>query len=585
MLPSLGQVDIMAARGPQSLLDRREPDRDVNVVRDRLTRQRSPARSPRARSNSYGNEGVDEEEISVRISQPYRTSFSAVLPPTRGKKDRSRSTSPGCSSLKGSDRSRSKSPGGRQSRQKHVRYSDRVVIRETGTSHTSGTSDSVGNLSDRDMNNTSGYHSAKSSVLSADNSKMSLARKDKSKMSQDASQERDYSSELRELSQQIVREYSYPKDRENSVEKSSQNHNAQTPNGNVSVKESHSSSHVVKSKTKQAPAMVVKDNYDHDRSISYRAAIKDHYSNEIRQKADALVHEEPPVVRRKEVPAHNEPPLSKVTESDSFERRSSLPVEKDDTSNRLTPSKRSISASIGNFFRRLSPHLPRRSKKGNLSNASSVSLSPDDRDVDRPMNKHASTGNLHRGKFRRSFQKLFGGKSKRGSKSAKEDRSVDDLSQEVSGNQNKTVPPSSVYMKSIEQGAKSDDMYHKFKNRNTNRSGETTTPVRVQAMKASPRIASPGPESGLDQSGFERSYEKIPGRQSQGSNSLDIKWLPKSKRSLQGSQMSGISLDGDSIGECSINPNLSGKSTKDLKVAKNGFLHEVLCPKKMQPGP
>ena len=563
----------MAARGPTSLLDRRELDRDANVVRDRLTRQRSPARAPRARSNSYGNES--EEEISARISQPYRTSFSAVLPPTRGKKDRSRSVSPGCSSLKGSDRGRSKSPGGRQSRPKHVRYSDRVVIRETDSSRTSGNSDSVGNLSDKDMNNTSGYHSANSSVLSADNSRMSVSRADKSKMSHDTSQERDYSSELRELSQQIVREYSYSKDsRESSVEKSSQNHNAHTPNGNVTVKESHSS-RVVKPKTKQTQAMVVKENYDHDRSISYRAAIKDHYSDEIKQKADALVHEEPPVVRRKEVPAQNERPVSgaqcsvqserpvsKVSESDSFERRSSLPMEKDDTSNKLTPSKRSISASIGNFFRRLSPHLPRRSKKGNLSNASSVSLSPDDRDVDRSMNKHASTGNLHRGKFRRSMQKLFGGKSKRGSKSAKEDRSVDDLSQETSENQNKSALPSSVYMKSIEQGAKSDsDMYHKFKNRNTNRSGEATTPVRAQAMKASPMIVSPGSESGLDQAGLERSYGRSPsGRPSQGSNSLDIKWLPKSKRSLQGSQMSGLSLDGDSIGECSINPNLSGKS-------------------------
>ena len=543
----------MAARGPQSLLDRREADRETHVVRDRLTRQRSPARSPCGRSNSCGNEG--EEEICVRISQPYRTSFSAVLPPSRGKKERSRSTSPGCSSLKGSDRSRSKSPGGRQSRPKHVRYSDRVVIRETGTS------DSVGNLLDKDMNNTSGYYSANSTVLSADNSKTSVVRADNSKMSQDTSQERDYSSELRELSQQIVREYSYPKDRENSVEKSSRNHNAQTPNGNVSIKESRSS-HVVKPKTKQAPAMVVKDSYDHDRSISYRAAIKDHYSTEVRQKADALLQEEPPVVRRKEAPAHSKPSQTKVTESDSFERRSSLPVEKDDTSNRLTPSKRSISASIGNFFRRLSPHLPRRSKKGNLSNASSVSLSPDDRDLDRPFNKHASTGNLSRGKLRRSFQKLFGGKSKRGSKSAREDRSVDDLSQEVSDNQNKTVP-SSVYMKSIEQGAKSDDMYHKFKNRNTNRSGEAITPVRAQAMKPS-KITAPGSEPELDQLGMERSYEKISGRRSQGSNSLDIKWLPKTTRSLQGSQMSGISIDGDSIGECSINPNLSGKSTKSL---------------------
>ena len=533
----------MAARGPQSLLDRRDPESGTHVVRDRLTRQRSPARSPRR--SSFGSES--EEEILSRISQPYRTSFSAVLPPTRGKKERSRSTSPCSSSLKGSERSRSKSPGGRRSGPKHVRYSDRVVIRESDTSDSI-----VTNLSDKgiekDMNDTSGHFSADSSILSVDNSKMS----------HNSSQERDYSSELRELSQQIVREYSYPKDKENISENSSQNSSARTPNGNVSSRESQKP-HVVKPK----PKMVVTDSYDHDRSISYRAAIKDHYSDEIKHKADALIKEEAPVVQQK-APVVNQKPAESpaVKKSESYERRNSEPLEKDDTSNKLTPAKRSISSSIGNFFRRLSPHLPRRSKKGNLSNASSVSLSPDD--LDGPFNRHASTGNLSKNKFRRSFQKLFG-KSKKGSKSPRGDISTDDITQQ-DDNQSKSTPTSSVYMKSIEQGSKSDDMYHKFKNRNANRSSdlEKTTPVRPQAVRASAsrRVTSPGEDSGLEKSDrkvYTSASQELPSPdQPHGRNSLDVKWMPKSARSFKGSQISGISGD-DSIGECSINPNLSGK--------------------------
>lgn len=562
-MPSLGQVDIMAARGPQSLLDKRELDSGGHIIRDRLTRQRSPAREPRRR-NSYGSES--EEEIQARISQPYRTSFSAVLPPTRSKKERSRSVSPGCSSLKGSDRSRSKSPGGRRSHPKHVRYSDHVVIREAGTS------DSVRNLSDKDTTDSSGHFSAGSSaisediretsVLEADDSKMSVRTAGKLKMSQDSSQERDYSSELRELSQQIVREYSYPKD--NVVENSSQNHNANTPNGDVSAKASPVCQ-VVKPKTKAS--MVVTESYDHDRSISYRAAIKDHYSKEIHQKAEALIQEEPPMAQDKMELAHSKPTITtEVSKSDSFERRSSLPVEKGDTSNRLTPSKRSISSSIGNFFRRLSPHLSRRHKKGDLSNASSVSLNPED--LDRPFNKHASTGNLSRGRLRRSFQKLFG-KSKKRNKSTTEEKSIEDLSEEVHNGQTKVITKS-VYMKSIEQGANSEDMYHKFKNRNVNRSGEASTTARPHAMKASPRVTSPGSDSALDQSGLDSSYEMIPGRKSKGHDALDVKWLPKSARAFQGSQLSGISTDGDSIGECSINPNISGKSNIS-KFRENGL--------------
>lgn len=114
-------------------------------------------------------------------------------------------------------------------------------------------------------------------------------------------------------------------------------------------------------------------------------------------------------------------------------------------------------------------------------------------------------------------------------------------------------------MKSIEHGSKSDDVYHKFKNRNANRSGEANTPVRPLAMKASPRVTSPGSDSGYGRIQGAGSQELPSPDKPQGPKSLDVKWMPKSARSFKGSQISGISGD-DSIGECSINPNLSGKS-------------------------
>lgn len=527
----------MALHGPASVLDNRSNDlHSSHIVRDRITRHRSPATTENR--NSYGSE--DGDEIDVRIPQPYRTSFSAIAAPVRTRRDRSRSTSPCTSSLKGSNRARSKSPKSRKSN-KHVTYDEKVVIRD------SDTSDSVTNLSDRDLDNTSGHFSANSSL---DSSKMSADFSDSSHY--------DYSSELRELSQQIVREYSNVNDKENhspvlSSHSRVQNHvKTSTPNGTASADFSYGSRTPkeplsVQNGADKRKKIIVQEDYDHDRSISYRVAIKNQYSDEVRKQADEIMKEHCP---KTDSPCSPDPIIPR-------ERRSSTPTENDPAleKSRLTPHKRSISASIGNFFRRLSPHLGRKSKKGNLSNASSQSLSPSD-DVDGSFHRHASTSSLSRGRLRRSLMKLMG-KSKKSPKSANQsDASIEDLNQSQNSNedQSRKAHKTELYMKSIEQTSKDDrDVYHRFKEKKTpSRSGD----AKPTAIKASPIVASPG------------SCELRESERAQPPDTLDVKLMPKSIKSLQASQISTISAD-DSVGDCSLDPNLTGKGNNCCKHVLN----------------
>ena len=547
----------MGTRGPTSLLDSREVDGLSHVVRDRLTRRRSPARD--SNRYSYSSDiSFEEEDIDIRVPQAYKTSFSAVVSPTRTKRDRSRSASPCTSSLKGRNRHRSKSPGGRR---KHVTYDEKVLIRESGTQDSI-----VTNLSDRDTESVSAQSSLNSSVLTSDMS---------------ASSPRDYSSELRELSQQIVREYPLSaSDTESPIlpSKASNNHalvKTSTPNGtarkNTDVESKsprqNGQSYYREGKSK----IVIKEDYDHDRSVSYRVAIKQNYSDEVRQRADSLIEEAPAKLEEQRNHANN---------SQADQRRNSLPLENDEevAKSRLTPSKRSISASIGNFFRRLSPHLGRKNKKGNLSTASSQSLSPGD-DLDGSLNKHSSTSNLSRGKLRRSLIKLFKPKSGR-----KSDSSVEDVNQDerfMEGTQEKKQPSSSLYMKSIEQSGRSEkDMYHKFKEkRGPKKTGEVTTASKPQAMKVSPRVTSLESESNLDTNGKVTEDSTVNSDKAEPPNSLDVRLMPKSIKSLQSSQISTISGD-ESIGECSIDPNLTGKfgGKKPPCVISSTFPHIELYP-------
>lgn len=525
----------MSLHGPASVLDNRSNDvGSCHIVRDRLTRHRSPARA----ENRYSYSSEDGEEIDIRIPQPYRTSFSAIATPVRTKRDRSRSTSPCTSSLKGSNRSRSKSPRSRRSN-KHVTYDEKVLIRD------SDTSESVTNLSDHNLDNTSGHFSANSSMMSSELSESS---------------QRDYSSELRELSQQIVREYSHINDTENhspvlSSHNKNQNHvKTSTPNGTASADVSLGARKPreplsVQNGSDRKKKIIVQEDYDHDRSISYRVAIKNNYSEEVKQEADEIM---------KEYSAKAESPRSPELEvQNSEDRRNSTPLENDPAieTSRLTPHKRSISASIGNFFRRLSPHLGRRHKKGNLSNASSTSLSPSD-DADGSFRRHASTSSLSRGRLRRSLMKLMG-KSKKSPKSVnKSETSIDDpnLSQASSEGEVKKTPKSELYLKSIELASKEDkDVYHKFKERQTPARSGDGKPV---ALKASAGVVSPVSTAVVN------SPKGGNSERAQPPDSLDVKLMPKSVRSLQASQISSISGD-DSVGECSLDPNLTGECKGD----------------------
>ncbi|KAK3105896.1 hypothetical protein FSP39_008083 [Pinctada imbricata] len=83
----------MDTLSPQSVLDHRTretPGTNVHLIPDRVTRTVSPGRLKSKSASSV----TEEEEVELQISQPYRTSFSAITRPVRTKRDRSRSTSP-----------------------------------------------------------------------------------------------------------------------------------------------------------------------------------------------------------------------------------------------------------------------------------------------------------------------------------------------------------------------------------------------------------------------------------------------------------------------------------------------------------
>lgn len=96
------------------------------------------------------------------------------------------------------------------------------------------------------------------------------------------------------------------------------------------------------------------------------------------------------------------------------------------TSNQLTPAKRSVSTSISNFFRRISPRLGRKPAKSatpsgpksassqSLPAASDVSLDQDNTNPvsHNPIPQDSSSSQLSRNRIRKSFLKLIGGQHK-----------------------------------------------------------------------------------------------------------------------------------------------------------------------------
>lgn len=527
----------MALHGPTSVLDHRELDRDcsAHIVRDRLTRHRSP--SGLSNRNSYTkDDGTDDQDIiTPRIPQPYKTSFSAIAPPERQKRDRSRSTSPCTSSLKGSNRSRSKSPGGRKSN-RHVTYDEKVVIRD------SGTSESITDLSDRDCNESSGQFSTGTSLLSSDMS---------------SSSQRDYTSELRELSQQIVKEYS-GLSTDDSVDfcaiRDTGKRHTSTPNGTTKTAQvSGKPAKCLKVYTEnERKKIVVNEDYDNERSISYRAAINNKYSDDITQEAEEVMGKISP---REELPVGASP--DSVTEPrDPKSRQKDIDQDEIEKS-RLTPAKRSLSQSIGNFFRRLSPHVGRRSKKGNLSTASSQSLSPGD-DLDGSFRRHNSTSSLSRGKLRRSLMKLMG-KSKKGDKSG---TSSEDPNQSSASQDNQSVKQTSkskLYMKSLEDSKGDKNMYKKFKEKSKDKSSskksEKVSPKVYYYEMEKPSTTETSLSSSPSGEGLDIGKINPP-------DTLDVKLVPKTTKSLRAAKISTVSRD-DSIGNCSIDPNITG-SEKSL---------------------
>ncbi|KAH3703857.1 uncharacterized protein LOC127860219 [Dreissena polymorpha] len=466
----------MAQGGPVSILDKRSSDPEAHIVRDRITRSRSLDREGRYHSDI---------DIELRIPQCYRTSFSAVSAPVRSVRNRSRSKSPSSSCLKYRKDMSSESLGGRGRKGgKHVTYSDNVVVRG---------SDASGTLSLSDSGN------------------------DRSRLG-GANVSDDYSSQLRELSQQIVQEYSANdtnmEARMNSEQIHSSKTNASEANGVVRPRLTNSL-HVMNDHNSSRKRIVVEEDYDHDRSVSYNDAVNSSYSEEVKTAADELI--------AKATVSEN------LSPGETKERRNSLPPDiqiQEKDRNKLDPSKRSISSSISNFFRRMSPRSGRKYKKGSQSNMSAQSLSTSD-SLDGSLHKHASSGSLSRGKLRRSFMKLIGkspskkdanrsesseyvGKSpskrdpnaKRSESSepvgksplkadtnSKPDSS--DCEEKDIGKESQS-PGSALYMKSIEQSAKSD-VYQMFKDKQRPGSKSETpkSSTKPTAIKASPLQASP----------------------------------------------------------------------------------------------
>lgn len=561
----------MDTLAPQSLLDNRSRERESTAVyRDRITRRTSPARvvSPRYEDEEY------DEDVEVRVSQPYRTSFSAIAKPKRTRRDRSRSTSPGLSSMK-SDRSRSKSPGYKKHSPKHVTYDSKVTIR-----HSDSFEQQVTELSGGDLSHNS----------SLDNS---FDKTDSSPVS--GNQSNDYSSRIREMSQMIVKEYSSNNrgSPENDLElvKTSPKTQTKSPNDNSTAPKSvpvSSNGRVPGRRIQQhsAPRNNVSKEYNHDRTVSYRKAITDQYSDEIKRLANTSVEEtytdpsyDPDFPRGQRTERSNSVPSHPRTESDS---------------NRLTPAKKTISGSINNFFRRLSPRVLRKSRRDKGS-TSSVSSQQDSVSGD-----HDNSGHFSRNKIRQSFMKLMGRSKSRSNSKSREDVFVPDdkpakvtHSNEGQHHQQPLPPSSNRILKSIEQNSLNDrDVYHRFKDRQSpNRQGEII-PAKPQAVKVSgevtPQSLTKQPESGdfcdgglspvdnkENESFMDRPVTGVSGttqetihpstslQQRSASkpeppHTLDVRQVPKSVKILQSSMYSSLSAD-ESIGDCSLDVNMTGK--------------------------
>ncbi|XP_041371914.1 disks large-associated protein 4-like [Gigantopelta aegis] len=537
----------MARSGPVSVLDSRSLDGSTKIVRDRITRHQSPGR--------YSMQSLNDEDFNVtyRIPQPYRTSFSAThsVEKIGG---RSRSLSPASSLRSGKSgkygRSRSKSPN-----PKRVTYDTRVTIRHSNTGDSMFTELSA---QDFDSSSCNPYTFSKTSRGNyGKNLNQSLLSADSGI---------DYSSELRDISQQICKmewpsrnsadktsppQHGILKDCQNAKKAVSLSQLAQsaTKSSNIGNKENSPSS--ASYETPKHKTNISKE-YSYDRTISYRMAMHEQPSEEMRKLAEAMLEEKAD------------------DETVRTERSNSMPSKNYVHGDRLSPSKRSVSSSISNFFRKISPHMNRKSsreqpsKAGSPASGSSTSLTPSDVSDD---------GHFSRNNVRQSFLKFIN-RSKSRSRSRDPEKSSPGSKENHGGTRthgdssppnNKQLMPNSTnrMLKSIERNTLSDkDVYAKFKDKQSpSRTGEVTSggpkpfTARPTELGVGDRISDTSPSPEEYPVTLQQSVTSSDVWKPEPPTSLDVV-PPKVMAALQMSVMSTISGD-ESIGECSLDANLT----------------------------
>ncbi|XP_014770553.1 disks large-associated protein 1 isoform X1 [Octopus bimaculoides] len=456
----------MASSGPPSVLDRRSPHPDSKLVVDRITRRRSPVRA---------NKGPCNDEVHSRIAQPYRTSFSAVVSLPRVRKtsnevlaanlalERSRSDQ-GSVSSKSSRRGISP---------RHVRYDDNVRVRH------SDTEDSL-------MTSLSGQESSYSPLESPRDSSDILSPISAMSSESDKSCPQLIVPSTGTLTNKPIHQETLRGIRKGCENNTLHPGDRLTPNNSVSFLPSESSVHGgdsgvstdVDSQREKTSKLNINKDYVYDRTISYRMAIQAQYSDEVKRLAEAKVVEKAPEeeaevsnpeLKKSEVCAQSSLPSSQSNDSQKSTSQGAEPKRND--AHFLSHAKKSLSTSMGNFFRRLSPNVRRRTKhhkRNSSTEGSAQSLNTSDScSIESDPSGHP----VHRSnsKSRRSFMKFFGKihhRNKSHSLRSVGDRkpSKDDLECSQSQDIKQFDPSTQRILKSIEQNSMSDKtIYQKFK--------------------------------------------------------------------------------------------------------------------------
>lgn len=459
----------MASSGPPSVLDRRNPNPESNIVFDRITRRRSPVRPA---------QGTGADQIVPRISQPYRTSFSAVVSLPRHRKLSAEVAAANLTLDKlRADHGPVKS-GRRGGSPRHVTYDTTVKVRH------SDTEDSL-------MTSLSGHDSSYSPLESPRDSSDIL-----SPLSAMSSESERSCPQLRSGNPEVLK----------GIRKG---YDSSSVGAGDRLAPNHSVGFLSPS-SPDAKTNLSKD-YASDRTISYRKAIQAHYSDEVKKLAEANVEEKVPEegtvssndeANKSEMGAESElstqgAVAASVTDASSSESKRTDP-------HFLSHAKKSLSTSMGNFFRRLSPNVRRRNKhhkKSSSTEGSAQSLNTSDScSIESDPSGHP----FHRSnsKSRRSFMKFFGKihnrkkshslRSVGDNKPLKEDELDCSQSQDIKQFDSSTQR----ILKSIEQNSMSDKtIYQKFKAKKPSNTGSDSgnKSQAVRPLQATNKAASNSP--------------------------------------------------------------------------------------------